>query len=936
MTTGRASSGGPPSGQPVPLRHLDHGLSVVPAEPHRRGRLPFPLGPFVGRFDDLARADTLLAHSRLLTLTGSGGCGKTRLAIEVARRHEPRFAGGVWFVDFTSVLDGRLVLAEIADVLGVLEPERGRTLLDALIRELDERDVLLVVDGCEYVVGPVGEELSALLEASGTLRVIATSREPLAIPGETVLTVPPLDHEDAVKLFIERAARARSGRAFDDRELETIDRICDRLDCLPLAVELAAAKAGSLPIGRIAEALDDRVRLLSRRGGSAPARQRTMRASFEWSHDLLTESEARLLADLSVFRGGFGLDDALAVCPGAAIETVASLVERGLLSLAEIPSGGQRGDARYRMLETIREFAAERLAARPRAARDLRQRHARHYLALAEAAEPNLSGADQDAWLTTLEIEVDNLRAALTEAAERPDDEILERLAVALTPYWLERSQWSECRHWLVAAARSPVRSRPGRARLLNRRCYLELWAGDVAMVPTIVAESLALLDGLDEPTEQGRAHGFRMVAVSWVAGPEAARSEFDLALALARRGGDRWGQAMLLAFFAATRLFQDRRGETRAMFDEAIEIARAGGDRRTLRLAEAFAACAAITEGRLDEAARRAESALHAAADADHATPMILALFVQSWALTINGDVAGARARAVACLEVARRSEESPVFDGLALWAKAQADLADGAVREAVPLLEEARRLTAADRMWAVLPALTLAEVAAGLDDGKTAAAALREAESIAEAGGLVWAAGRLALTRARITDDPAQRDALVRDGLDRARAAGDQLALVDGIELLADIAEERGDDAMAVRLWAGASSARAALGYARRASSEPPHRPRLEGAIQRLGAERASNLWAEGEALSVDEAVAYATRRHGRRGRPSIGWYSLTPSELEVTYLVAEHRTNPEIARLLFISRATVKTHLVHIFAKLGIGSRSELAAEATRRRS
>jgi len=274
-------------------------------------------------------------------------------------------------------------------------------------------------------------------------------------------------------------------------------------------------------------------------------------------------------------------------------------------------------------------------------------------------------------------------------------------------------------------------------------------------------------------------------------------------------------------------------------------------------------------------------------------------------------------------------------VFDGLALWAKAQADLADGAVGEAVPLLEEARRLTAADRMWAVLPALTLAQVAVNRDDPVAAAAALREAETLAEAGGLVWAAGRLALTRARITDDPVRGDALVRDGLDRARAAGDQLAVIDSIELLADTAEERGDDAMAVRLWAGASSARAALGYAAPASSQPAHRSRVEGAIQRLGAERARNLWAEGEALTVDEAVAYATRRHGRRRRPTVGWYSLTPSELEVTHLVAERRTNPEIARLLFISTATVKTHLVHIFAKLGIGSRSELAAEASRRR-
>jgi predicted ATPase/DNA-binding CsgD family transcriptional regulator len=910
-----------------------HGLSLLEA-PGSSGRLPFPVGAFVGRADDAARAGTLLGSSRLLTLTGSGGSGKTRLAIEVARRHQSRFVGGVWFIDLGAVRDERLVLNEIATAIGVSEPERGGSILEAIVRWLEHRDTLVIVDGCEHMVGPIGGTVSAMLEASGTLRVIATSREPLSIPGETLFTVPPLDREDAVALFVERAGQARPGISFDHRQTETVRRICDRLDCLPLAIELAAAKARTMSVARIASALDDQVRLLSSTGRSIPELQRTMRASFDWSHGLLTEAEARLLADLSVFRGGFELDDALAVCPDASVETLSALVERSLLSLDWRRNSGPDEDPRYRMLETIREFAAERLAAEPRVARDRRRRHARHYLGLAEAAEPNLTGDAQDAWLARLAIEVDNLRSALGAASEFSDSEVLARLAVALTPYWLERSQWSECRHWLLTAARPAKLSATRRARVLNRRCYLEMWSGDAALVPGLAAESLTLLEGLDEPIEQGRAHGFRAIAVSVAAGPEAARTEVQEALELLRAGGDPWGLGMLLAFFAGARLFHDKPHENRAMLDEAIGIATMSGDRRTLRLAEAFSACAAISQGRVADATGQAESALEAARVAGHATPMIISLFVQSWASAVGGDIGRSEAKAGECLTVSQESEESSVFDGLAMWAEAQAKLAAGSFDHAVPLLEEARRLTAPDRTWAALPVLSLAQAAIELDDATTAVATLEDAARLAETRGLVWVAGRVALLRARLADDPAQGEALVHQGFALAREGGDQLVLVDGLEALADLAMKRRDDPMAVRLWAAASSARASLGYARTARDKAAREELVGGATKRLGAERATALRAEGEGLSLDDALAYAARGRGSRRRPRIGWYSLTPAESEVTRLIAQHRTNPEIARLLFISRATVKTHLLHIFAKVGISNRSELAAEAIRR--
>jgi predicted ATPase/DNA-binding CsgD family transcriptional regulator len=922
-----------PSANGAPSPRLDHRLTVLPAA-GRQGRLPFPVGTFVGRANDLVRAGTLMEKSRLLTFTGSGGTGKTRMAIEIARRHEASFAGGVWFIDFTAVRDERLVLSEIASVLGVNEPERGKSLLEALLRKVQGRDTLAIVDGCEHMAGPIGEAVSAMLEASGTLRVIATSREPLSIPGETLLTIPPLDREDAVALFVERAGAARPGFISDDGQTETVRRICDRVDCLPLAIELAAAKAHSMSVSRIARALDDRLRLPPRAGRSIPELQGTLRASFDWSHGLLMEAEARLLADLSVFRGGFELDDALAVCPGASVETLTALVERSLLSLDWRAISGQDEDPRYRMLETIREFAAERLAAERRRASGRRRRHARHFLALAEAAEPNLTGDAQDEWLARLAIEVDNLRAALGAASEFSDPDVLARLAVALTPYWLERSQWSECRHWLVAAARSAKLSAIRRAQVLNRRCYLEMWAGDATSVPGLASESLTLLEGRDEPVEQGRAHGFRAIAVSAAAGPEAARAEVDEALALLPAVRDPWGRAMLLAFFAGARLFHDKPHENRAMLDEAMEIATTSGDRRTLRLAQAFAACAAITQGGIAEATELAESALEAARVADHATPMIVSLFVQSWASAAGGDIERSEAKAAECLAVSRESEESSVFDGLAMWAKAQAKRAAGSFANAMPLLEEARRLTAPDRTWAALPVLALARIAIELDDATTATATLEDADRLSRTGGLVWVAGRVALLRARLADDPVQGEALVHQGLALAREGDDQLGFVDGLEALADLAMKRGDDPMAVRLWAAASSARASLGYTRNARDRAVHEERLGDWTKRLGTERTTTLWTDGEGLRLEEALAYAARRRGSRRRPTAGWHSLTPAESEVARLVAQHRTNPEIARLLFISRATVKTHLLHIFAKVGVSSRSELAAEVLHR--
>ncbi|MGO8959456.1 MAG: LuxR C-terminal-related transcriptional regulator [Streptosporangiaceae bacterium] len=905
----------------------------------RTSSLHFLLSSFVGRAAELDRAAQLLAQCRLLTLTGTGGCGKTRLAVELATRQEAECAHGAWFVDLAPV-GQELVLGEIAAAIGVAEPEHGRPVADEIARHLDAGSSLIVLDNCEHVIDAAGVAVTMLLRGSADLKVIATSREPLLVPGEVNWTVPGMSADDALALFVERARQARPDICFDDRQLALVRRICNRLDDLPLAVELAAARTNALSLSQIAASLDKHFALLDNGRRTAPARQATLRASFGWSYDLLPDGERTLLRQLAVFTGGFALDDAIAVCPDASIETLAGLVSRSLV----IMRAGQRDEPRYRLPETIKAFAAEHLDDVPGEARWIRRAHCERYLALAETAEPELTSRAQDEWLARLAVEHDNLRAALTWSRDEPAPEQCARLAVALTPYWLERSQWGECGLWLKAAAGvGPIPARL-RARVLNRRCYLEMWAGDESAVPALATESLDLLEGLHDPVEEGRARGFMGVVMAFAVGPQAARTQLEQAFGLLRAGGDHWGLAMGLAYFADACLLQAAPDESRRMLDEAIEIATAAGDRRTLRLAQAFAAFAAVTQGRIDEAILRSGRTADDARRVGHASPLIVGLLILSWARLLQGRTDEARTAAEECLAVARTSQESPVLEGLALWVQAAA-LADVDPGRAMPLLAEARALTAGDRIFASLPVLTTGEASLAAGDRTAAASAAAEAADLASGAGCIWILGRVWLLRARLAQDAMTAESHVHEGVSHARAAGDILGLIHALELLAALAADRGDRSEAMRLRAAASAARARLGCAATAAAhaavarEPglPHGQRPAGTSLMPGtltSEHARPVWAEGDQLSIEDALAYASRGRGRRRRPAAGWPSLTPTELEVVRLVARHQSNPDIAERLFISRATVKTHLTHIFTKLGIRSRSELAAEAIRR--
>jgi len=393
-----------------PLRSLD----ALP------NNLPRQLTSFIGREREMAEVKRLLTTTRLLTLTGSGGCGKTRLALQVAADLVEEFANGVWLVELAALTDPALVPQAVASALGVRE-EPGRPLLATLSDYLKAKRLLLLLDNCEHLVAACAYLAEALLRACPHLRILATSREALNIAGETVWRVPSLSLPDllhlpsvehltqyeAVRLFIERALISRPDFVLTSQGAPSVAQVCHRLDGIPLAIELAAARVKVLSVEQIAARLDNRFRLLTSGSRTALPRQKTLRAAIDWSYDLLSETERMVLRRLSVFAGGWTLEAAEAICVGEGIEwhevldPLMQLVDKSLVMMEE-----QGGTVRYRLLETVRQYGRDKLPASGEAD-VVRGRHRDWYLALAERAEPELLGSNQAVWLERLETEHD-------------------------------------------------------------------------------------------------------------------------------------------------------------------------------------------------------------------------------------------------------------------------------------------------------------------------------------------------------------------------------------------------------------------------------------------------------------------------------------------------------------------------------------------------
>jgi predicted ATPase/DNA-binding SARP family transcriptional activator len=493
--------------------------------------LPLRLSSFVGRERELHEAQAALRHTRLLTLTGTGGCGKTRLAVEIAEVLLADYPGGVHLVELAPLATSGAVPLALAATLGVQQaPDTDPTA--ALAQHVRRRlqPMLLVLDNCEHLVDAAAALAHQLLTNAPNLTVLATSRQPLLLPGEVVRRVPSLSLPDeAPRLFVERAAAATPGFEVTERNAADVATLCRRLDGLPLALELAAARLRSMPLGELVRRLDDRFALLVGGNRAGLTRQQTLRATVDWSHDLLTEPEQALLHQLSVFVGGFSLDAAEAVCGGDVAERLGGLVDRSLVTLDE-----GDGAARYRLPETIREYAAEK---RPDKPAQLRDRHARWALELAERAEPELAHTGRTRAFRRLAVEDGNLRAALAWLQDTDPPAAL-RLAGRMWRYWLRSGRLGEGLQALHRAADATSEPTTDRARALLGLCGLTNRAGRMTTWDVYAAERVRIFTELGDPAGTSRAH-FYLGVQGWLTQQfDQARSTFDAALSVADEHG--------------------------------------------------------------------------------------------------------------------------------------------------------------------------------------------------------------------------------------------------------------------------------------------------------------------------------------------------------------------------------------------------------------
>jgi predicted ATPase/DNA-binding NarL/FixJ family response regulator len=799
----------------------------------RSTNLPVPLTPLVGREREVAALVDLLHGDevRLLTLTGPAGIGKTRLAIELATEAADGFADGVALVELAPLTEPSLVAQEVATAVGVRE-QSGTPLLATLSNALRSQQLLLMLDSCEHLIGPCADIAERFLRACPKLRILATSREPLRIAGESTWTVPALPVPDprrlppaerladyeGVRLFVERAGSVLPDFTVTERNAPSIADVCWHLDGLPLALELAAAWVKTLNPEQIAARLEDRFRLLTGGSRTATPRHQTLRGAVEWSYSLLTAEEQTLFDRLSAFAGGCSLEAVEAVCAGNGIEyeealhLLDRLVDKSLVVVEE-----RLGNRRFQLTETLRLYGRERLVMSVEAEATYR-RHAEHFLALAEAAEPELWTHDLVAWLDRLEAEHDNLRAALRWSTGRGEAEIALRLGAALSRFWQVHAHLTEGLQWLESALTwTSGASTATRARALDAAGHLARDRGDYDRAAALYEESLDLRRDL----------------------------------------GDSRGTALALNNLGVVAQFQSDNARAIALHEESLALFRALGDERGVALS-------LLTLGSMAQ---------------------------------LQGDLAGATARYEEGLELFQALGDTrgiaASLNNLGNLASSRGDYAaaDGFYAESAALFRE-------------------------LGDTREVAASLRN-----QAGA------------ARDQGDHGRATALAQPGLVIFHELGDHRGIAACLELLADTAAAQGEAERGVRWLVASEQLREATASDRPPARRAGHQRAVAALRSALGPEAFASAWEAGRALPLEEIVAEALAP-AEPAEPQASSSDIRPSPLtrrerEVAALIARGLTNRQIAETLFIAERTADTHVEHILAKLGLGSRAQVAA-------
>jgi predicted ATPase/class 3 adenylate cyclase/DNA-binding CsgD family transcriptional regulator len=888
--------------------------------------LPAQLTTFVGRAAQITEISASLTDNRLVTLTGAGGAGKTRLAIEVAGQMGSQFPDGICYADLAPIAHAEVVPLTVARALG-LPDQPGRSITETLLRSVRDRRMLLVFDNCEHLLEACADLVNDVLEGCSRVTILATSREPLLVSGEVNWQVPSLSLADeAVDLFTDRARRARPDFAVTDANSETVTEICRRLDGMPLAIELAAARVRALSLDEIVGSLHDRFRLLTGGARTAVRRQQTLRASVDWSHALLTETERILFRRLAAFMGGFGLDAAQAVAGTSEVERFQVLDQLSLLvdkSLVVAENSG--GRTRYRLLETVRQYAQEKLGESGEAD-EVRGRHRDHYKAMAAQLDAP-AGTGYERRLEQAVEEIDNLRAAFAWSHENRDLVGALELASALQPLWLTRGRISEGIAWLDAAGAAGEAVEPAIwARAIADKAVLSSWVDVTGGMVERTLEALAIARQVNEPALLSRV----LAACACITAHDAgvARPYFTEAVGLARELGDSWRLCQLLGRQAYGAMIEGEVATSRLLAEEGYDLALSIGDDFNARQCLMYIAWANMNRGDVVTAISQYREMTEQATRAHDVMSRFAGLVCGAFALAWHGDIEGARRAAAdtveACAELGFLVQNGYLA---VIWAELAAGDAAAAMQAGEAALKSVTNsaIEDANLMWAAVAALAC---------GDTARARTWVDDAVSATKGMFLCLGLAVRVRVHIADgnhELAATDAY--DGLAIVAAMQAYLCVPDFLECLGELARDAENYQHAVRLLGAASAIRQTLALPLFKVYDDQYHALVTSLRNTMADSEFEAAWAEGAALSTEEAIAYAQRGRGERKRPSSGWGSLTPTELDVVRLVAEGIPNKDIATRLFVSPRTVQSHLRHVYNKLGLASRVQLAQEAAR---
>jgi non-specific serine/threonine protein kinase len=840
-----------------------------------KNNLPPQLTTFVGRKREMAEIRNLGTHTRVVTLTGPGGIGKTRLALQISADSLPAYDDGVWFVELASLADPDLVPQSVAATLGIRD-EGNRSIGDALAAHVEHRHLLLVLDNCEHLIGAAARLADMLLRRAKRLHVLATSREALAIAGEAVFRVSSLELPDptqlpdletlsrheAVQLFLDRARSVKSTFTINDSVAQPLASLCVQLEGIPLAIELAASRVAVLSVPEIAARLHDRLSLLTGGIRTASPRHQTLLAAIEWSYALLGEPEKRLFRRLSVFAGGWTLEAAEAVCAGDGLdrERVLELVS-GLVNKSLVLAEEHDGQTRFRFMVTLQEYARNQLT-RTEEGRSIDRAHAEYVLALAVEHEAKLIGTEQKRSVDRLNAEYNNIRAALTWSSQH-DVGMGLLLAAALWRFWYVGGYWDEARRWLADLLQAPgaLEHRTARVRALNAAALIAGNQGDYIAARTFAMEAL----GLSRASGDKRETGVALNCLAVLAGKHddfiEARALLEESLTIRRELGDKASTALTLSNLG---ILAFRRGDiasARSILEESLRISRAVDHKHGIATALLNLGDVARRVGDHATASALIGEALALGKDLGDKALIPSALNSLGDLAGRRGDHATARALLTEGLVVSRQSGDKRLTADLLLSFGLVAE--DGAAARAAFAESLAIHRELGGRREIAIALNCLGGVAVGEGSYELAWSLHEEGLALSQQSTAKDASAQALTGLANVAwlrGDHELAFSLYRQSLTTWRELDEKPEFLRPLEQLAAVLSARGQPDRAVCLWAAAQGCRQVLAIPRPAEDTKEYEREMGAARTALGEARFKSMWEQGHAMDAGRAIEYA----------------------------------------------------------------------------